>query len=307
VAPIEHSAELGALPKTRGFDAAAEKLGRKLETFHPPLALRYADGKNAFGRALKACNGCGRCCLGCPNEAKSSLDHNYLYLAERYPNLQLKTRCEALVIHERAAGYAVEYRDELGGDGTHEVSAKHVFLCAGVLGTTRLLARSAELARSGSGRGLSRLGSRLGQGYFGNGDAVSLVFDADAVHEPTRGPTITTSTIHRGEDGFVLLQDGGYPIEMSRAANAFAAPAFLGKNRFRSGPARAARRNPLPHEPERSGVDGELISPLDALLRVVEGGSLDATLPPQLQQALAGLREELMRDTRAEFENVVDG
>jgi choline dehydrogenase-like flavoprotein len=307
VAPIDHSAELGALPKTRGFDRAAEKLGRKRETFHPPLALRYSDGENAFGRELKACNGCGRCCLGCPNEAKSSLDHNYLFLAERYSNVRVKTRCEALAIHELAEGYAVEYRDELGGDGGHEVSAKHVFLCAGALGTTQLLARSAALARSNSGRGLPRLSSRLGRGYFGNGDAVSLIFDADAVHEPTRGPTITTATIHRDDDGFVLLQDGGYPIEMSRAANAFAAPAFLAKNRFRSGRATAARPSELLREPPPTTVDGELLSPLDALLRAVESGSLDAALPPQLQEALAGLREELMRETLADFEQVVDG
>jgi choline dehydrogenase-like flavoprotein len=292
-----------------GFDRAASKLRRDGETFHPPLALRYQSGDNGLGRQLKACNGCGRCCLGCPNEAKNSLDHNYLHVAEQYPNVRIKTRAEARYVHAARTGYRIEYDDALSGR-SYEASAKRVFLCAGSLGTTQLLARSAALARREAARGLVNVSSQLGKSYFANGDAVSLVFDAEQAHEPTRGPTITTSTMHRDEHGFVLVQDGGYPVEMARFAAAFAAPAWLGKNRFRSG---ASTARPSSNAPLAAKIEGAeafesaVGSPLDALTRAVQSGALDASVPEQLQQAVAALKAELLRDTRGEFEALVDG
>jgi choline dehydrogenase-like flavoprotein len=307
IAPIDSSQELAPLPKTRGFDVAASKLGRTEQTFHPPLALRYAAGPNAFGKELRACNGCGRCCLGCPHEAKSSLDHNYLYLAEQYPNLRVKTRCEVLRVDALAQGYAVTYRDGLSGDEPVEVRARYVFLCAGALGTTLLLARSARHAERDSARGLAKLSKRLGRGYFANGDAVSLVFDTPDAHEPTRGPTITTSTIHRDGKDFVLLQDGGYPRELARAADAFAAPAWLAKNRFRSGAPGARPRAVRPTSFDPPVIDGGLTSPLDTFGQALASGALDDAVPVQLRQAVAALRKELLADTRPEFEQLVDG
>lgn len=307
-APIDASAELARLPKTRGFDVAANKLSRAKQTFHPPLALRYSAGQNAFGKELAACNGCGRCCLGCPHQAKSSLDHNYLHLAEQYPNLRVKTRCEVLHIDAQAGAYSITYRDALMAAPALEVKARYVFLCAGALGTTRLLSRSAARAEREPGRGLGDISQRLGRGYFANGDAVSLVFDTPDVHEPTRGPTITTSTIHREGTDFVLVQDGGYPIEMARAANAFAAPAWFGKNRFRNGsPHPRARGEEHASPAPRTIIDGELPSPLDSFGHALHTGALDGTVPEQLRQALAVLRQELLTDTRAEFEQLVDG
>jgi choline dehydrogenase-like flavoprotein len=311
IAPVDESNTLSRLEKTRRFDEAAAALHRNEGVFHPPLAIRYADGPNAFGRELKACNGCGRCCVGCPHQAKNSLDHNYLALVESYPNARVKTRCEVLFVHSIDGGYGVEYRDELSGGVVSEVTAQFVFVCAGTVGTVSLLASSRARAASEPGRGLSQLSPRLGQGYFANGDSVSLVFDAQEAHVPTHGPTITTSLAHDDGEGFLLMQDGGYPVELAGLADAFAAPAWLARNRFRPSARADDGRTVAIGAPRArcssSSSDSGHPSLLDRIARAAKGGEFDAAIPDQLRHAAALLRDEVMQGTRPEFETLIDG
>jgi choline dehydrogenase-like flavoprotein len=310
IAPVDRSASFADLPKTRGFERALHTLGRAPATFRPPLAVSYTEHENAFGRSMKACTGCGKCCLGCPHEAKNSLDHNYLAILEQYDNAQVKTRCEVTCVHQLEAGYSVEYCDELDAGRSCEVSANYVFLAAGAIGTTRLLLRSRRRAEREPGRGLSRISERLGHGYYTNADSLSLVFDTPEIHEPIRGPTITSSTIHREREGFVLVQDGGYPSELSRLFNAFGASAWLGSNRFRSpqsGPGKVPQATAPPASEARASGEPAFTSPIDALTEAVRTGALERAIPMQLREATAALHTELLRETRPEFEALVDG
>jgi hypothetical protein len=112
---------------------------------------------------------------------------------------------------------------------------------------------------------------------------------------------------HRDGDHFVLLPDGGYPSELARVADSFAAPAWLAKNRLRSGPRSARSRAAPPVTFEPPVIDGRLTSPLDTFGRALASGALDGAVPAQLREAVAALRQELLADTRPEFEQPADG
>jgi len=81
---IESAPEtLYPLRKASALRAAAAQLGRARQTFSPPLAIRFHKGKDLLGNERGGCVGCGECDSGCRHGAKSTLDHNYLAIAER--------------------------------------------------------------------------------------------------------------------------------------------------------------------------------------------------------------------------------
>ena len=137
--------------------AVAEGLG-VADTFQPtPVGVFMgAPGVEVddpyFGGAGPPRSGCtysGACMVGCRNNAKNSLDKNYLYLAE----------AKGAVVHPSTEAVDLEQLS----DGSWEVTAQapgprrgrhrrrftadHVVLAAGALGTTRLLLELQERGR----------------------------------------------------------------------------------------------------------------------------------------------------------------
>ncbi|HWZ89494.1 MAG TPA: GMC family oxidoreductase N-terminal domain-containing protein, partial [Polyangiaceae bacterium] len=142
VAPVTESKLLAkSLVKTARLQQAMEQLNRKEAFFHPPLAVKYEAGENVHGVAQGACTGCGACCTGCPERAKSTLDLNYLALAER-AGARAKTQCEVLEIEAIEDGeyrYRVKCLDHLEAR-TYFIDTRFLFLSAGSIHSTRLLA-----------------------------------------------------------------------------------------------------------------------------------------------------------------------
>ncbi len=296
-APItEHPAK--TFPKTQAFEDVSASLGR--QTIHPPLAVSYVTGQNDFGVAQKQCTGCGKCCTGCPETAKNTLDYNYLAVAERFGAV-VRTQCEVKRIVQASSEvperqrWRVEYTDHLSA-ALEQRSAKYVFVCAGVVNTTRLLKEAKLLPHS------APIQSRVGLAYFPNADAAAVVYETHQECEPSNGPCITVGTTHweprekrPGEtrsDRFFMIQDGGYAPELERLLGILRAPLWSGRNRTHDAvpPAQPPRETPRARTP-LPGV--ALVSPLDALLDAARDGAFSDICPPTLRRAYDGFLRQI--------------
>lgn len=298
VAPIDEHRALGPeLVKTTSLERVAGRLERGAQFFRPPLAVsRGMPSTNGSPHgpsaerpgAPNACVGCARCCTGCPEQSKNTLDHNYLKLAERR-GARVRTQCEVLRIEETELPrerpdrrFLVHAVDHLKGTPL-AFSAEYVFLCAGSVHSTRLLARSKLSNREGQ--------ALAGVGYFPGGDALGVVYDTSEPQDPSKGPTITTSTVHWNDSrnaSFFLVQDGGYEKELDRLIGMLRAPLWVGRNRLSRARVEVAREAPAPGPPS-----GALLSPLDGVLDIATRGGLRGIVPKQLADGVGPLLEEL--------------
>ncbi len=183
-----------------------------------PAADPYFGGT---GPERAGCTFCGGCMVGCRHNAKNTLPKNYLYFAEKQG---AKVLAEAKVTLIRpldsssgeggdpdaglrgAAGYEVTFTrsTSLMGGRKVRVTAGHVIVSAGVLGTLKLLLHCRDKAHS-----LPRLSMRLGDRVrtnseallgslsreggidYSQGIAITSIFNADEVTriEPVRYPS----------------------------------------------------------------------------------------------------------------------
>lgn len=188
---------------------------------------------NRYGARQTSCTYCGECDIGCNVQAKNTLDHNYLFVAQKVYDAEIRTESvvdrivplNAEQADDPAAdgrhGYRVVYRNLLD-DSEHSVTSQRVVVSAGTLGTTELLLRCRDVHRS-----LPRLSARLGQQFSGNGDFVSFALDGTREINSTYGPVITQYIDHHLFDDFkpgqaFLLQDASYPAHAGWAAAALA-------------------------------------------------------------------------------------
>ncbi len=258
-----------SIPKTAAFVTAADTLKRK--SFYPPLAID-------FGK----CRNCGECDTGCRFGAKNTLDLNYLKDVDACASVH--TLAEALwVDRTEAGGYTVTYYDHATSK-TRSAEGDYVFLCTGSISTTEILLRSRDRA----GSTLPGISKKLGHHFYANADSLALAFDTDEPLEPSNGPVITAAIPYRSDDGrWFLIEDGGYPAAMEKAASAFRARALLGRNAY---PSRAGR--PF-GDPFRDRVaakrEAPFRAPPDGIYWMIKNGDLDAMVPAPLREALGQL------------------
>ncbi len=146
------------------FDSAADKLllsiGRRMgveDTFHKTdvgvwfgtpgktVSDPYFGGE---GPERTGCIRCGNCMVGCKHGAKNSLDHNYLYLAEKHGARVVPER-RVTDMRRGSDGRWALLSQNVGGAPWSSpertvIRADHVIFCAGSLGTQKLLHRFAE-------------------------------------------------------------------------------------------------------------------------------------------------------------------
>ena len=164
----------------------AERLGKE-DHFHPSrVAIHFADPSQqgtyisdpyfgGKGPARRGCNQCGSCMTGCKNNAKNTLDKNYLYLAQQYG---------ADILAEHEVTDLIPARDKDGGEGyfvsyksskpyaikKKKVSlTKGVIFSGGVLGTVPLLLK---LKQTGS---LPNLSDQVGADIRTNNETITSV------------------------------------------------------------------------------------------------------------------------------------
>ncbi len=217
--------------RTTVFQDAAERLGRRAELV--PICVHFGkDGKQSVGgKSQKACDYCGNCMLGCHNNAKNTLDLNYIPLAEQH-GAEVYPLHEVLKLVPNDQGYRVHFKDNSREDEPcpGEVQGRQVILGAGTLGTNELLLRCKKLYRT-----LPNLSPQLGKRFSGNGDFIFAgAYLPDQLVEPGRGPSITAGIGFAGDNGqHVYIEDLGYPDPFIWYFNAMIPRPLQMRERFR--------------------------------------------------------------------------
>ena len=164
---------------------------------------------NQHGVEVGTCVHCGNCDIGCRYGAKSTLEKNYIPVAEgsgaEFRPLHIVRRIEP-----STAGYAVQFDRVIDGKLVPgKESAKNVILAAGSLGSTELLLRNRDEYKT-----LPNVSARLGHGWTSNGDLITPAYYQDFQPLPHKGPVITSAIdfldgTFKGQKFWI--QDGGYP------------------------------------------------------------------------------------------------
>jgi cholesterol oxidase len=164
---------------------------------------------NQHGVEVGTCVHCGNCDIGCKYKAKSTLDKNYIPVAEK-AGAEFRPLHVVRRIESQGDGYVVHFDRIVDGTlvaGTEQ--AKNVIVACGSLGSTELLLRNRDEYKT-----LRNVSPFLGHNWTSNGDFLTAAIYKDYKPYPHRGPTIT-SAIDFGDgkyrDQRFWIQDGGYP------------------------------------------------------------------------------------------------
>jgi cholesterol oxidase len=196
------------LAKVRAFKNMGSLAGQTATPL--PIAVYFGeeDRRNPFGDVPQSgCTNLARCDIGCPRQAKNTIDLTYLAHAER-GGAEVRTHCEALRLDPPAAPggrWRVSYRG-LGNSRDGEVQAPVVVLSAGTLGTPRLLLHN-------RGR-LPSLSAALGTRFSGNGDALGTALNPAAPgvqNAQTDFGPVMTSRLDYWQQHRLMVADGGLP------------------------------------------------------------------------------------------------
>lgn len=140
------------------------------------------------GPSRRGCTHCASCMIGCPSNAKNSLDKNYLYLAQK---LGAKVMAETEVLDVSPAGradgkdgYLVRCKTNGWGKSPSTIYSKGVIFSGGVLGTIPLLLK---LKEEGS---LPALSPYLGKDIRTNNESLTAVTSLDKNANFAEGVTI---------------------------------------------------------------------------------------------------------------------
>jgi cholesterol oxidase len=229
-------------PKNVAMREAAAAMEPAREWEASPLAISFPaddrapgdplpdDPDNLHGARRFACRLCGECDLGCNYGAKNTLDHTYLSLAAR-DGAEIRTLCQVRTIAPADGRWLVAYDQHVDArDGIdprlldpddspqRTVSARHVVVSAGTVGTAKLLLSNADT-----------LGpiAKLGEGFSTNGDLLTFAWEtreaepgADGKRswrflDMARGPVITGSIRWSDDESLTgrmfQIQDAGVP------------------------------------------------------------------------------------------------
>ncbi len=164
--------------------ATAAELGHGSDRFHrTQVGVFFGEpGKTVpdpyfggEGPDRTGCTSCGRCMVGCRDNAKNTLDKNYLYLAEaRGADVRpdsLVTDIRPLGAADGSDGYLVSVADPgpIGRSRRQTLRAKGVVVAAGPVGTNKLLA---SCKHSGA---LPAISDRLGMDVRTNAESIGAI------------------------------------------------------------------------------------------------------------------------------------
>lgn len=208
---------LGAVrnPKLYDADRALEQLAdevKRPEHFRSPMVSVFfgvgadADGKGGEkaspgrevddpyfggeGPSRTGCIHCGACMTGCPNNAKNTLDKNYLHLAQ-LRGAQILAETEAIDVlpldaEDGSEGYRISTlatRRRFGLGRRQSFTSRGVVFSGGVLGTLSLLLKLKP-------RSLPRLSDRLGDDIRTNNETLISVSSLDDGLDMSKGLAI---------------------------------------------------------------------------------------------------------------------
>lgn len=181
-------------------------------SYDRPDPFSFAHSKrfvNAQGVEQGTCVHCGNCDIGCPADAKNTLDRTYLALAER-SGAEVRPSHLVTSIAQEGDLWRVDFDHLINGERQPgSVTARIVVVAAGSLNSTELLLRCRDVLHT-----LPRISDRLGHNWSSNGDFLTPAAYTDRQPSPTQGPTITSAIdfLDGSRDGQVFwIEDGGFP------------------------------------------------------------------------------------------------
>ena len=194
-----------ALGKLEALEHSANTMGKRF--YKTPINVNFDDKTNKFGVPQPACTNCGDCVSGCNVGAKNTTLMNYLPDATNH-GAEIFTQAKVLWI-ERASENGgdvwriyVEHNGADAPDTPMSITADHVVLGAGALGSTEILLRSRE-------KGLC-LSDQLGTSFSGNGDALGFAYDSYFKSEK-KGDVVTANPIYAMGVGTSDIKPEAYP------------------------------------------------------------------------------------------------
>jgi cholesterol oxidase len=195
------------LPKVRAFAAAGRNAGREAKTL--PIAVHFGEEREHpfSGVRQKGCENLGRCDVGCPVNARNTIDVTYIARAEAHgAEVRPLHLAEEIEPPSQPGGNWRVSFSHLGDGDDGSVAAPTLILAAGTIGSPRLLLKNR--------RRLPNLSEALGSRFSGNGDALGLAFDPAAPDvqgaRNDYGP-VMTSFLDYTADRHLILADGGLP------------------------------------------------------------------------------------------------
>ncbi len=197
---------LGSTPaKTNNIEdqllkEVAEDMGRKDSYARVAVGVYYGDTKletdpyfNGHGPLRKGCTECAGCMVGCRENAKNTLDKNYLHFAQVYgAEIKAETMVDKICFDEASKVYTVgTYRStRYFKQDEKQFKTKGIIFSGGVLGTLDLLFKQKYTYKT-----LPKLSETLGENLrtnsesligvvskdikLNNGVAISAVFNPD--------------------------------------------------------------------------------------------------------------------------------
>jgi len=155
--------------------------GEKGKTVDDP----YFDGK---GPDRTGCTGCGACMTGCRDNAKNTLDKNYLYLAQQL-GVDIIAESEVLNVtpadkNKGSTGYQVTYKNPTSWfSKTKSIVSHGIIFSGGVLGTISLLLKFKNTT-------LPNLSNKVGDDIRTNNEALILNVTLDKEKDLSKGIAI---------------------------------------------------------------------------------------------------------------------
>ncbi|WP_306097204.1 GMC family oxidoreductase N-terminal domain-containing protein [Qipengyuania flava] len=201
LAPTPYPDSYPALGKLEALEHSARVMGQRF--YKTPINVTFADKTNKFGVPQPACTNCGDCVSGCNVGAKNTTLMNYLPDAANH-GAEIFTRAKVLRVERDGERWRVHLAPN--GKGAPQepasITADHVILGAGALGSTEILLRSRE-------HGL-KLSDRLGANFSGNGDALGFAYDSYLKAEKKDG-TLTAEPLYAIGVGASDVAKEAYP------------------------------------------------------------------------------------------------
>src|SRR3954451_15197104 len=195
-----------ALPKVRAFAAAGRHANKEANLL--PIAVHFGEPREHpfSGVHQEGCQNLGRCDIGCPVNARNTVDITYVARAEQHGAevhpLHMVTTLEPPA--SATGRWRVSY-EHLGDGDDGSVEARTVVLAAGTIGSSRLLLTNRKR--------LPDLSPALGTRFSGNGDALGLALDSQAAGvtkaHSDHGPVMTSKLDY--PERKLILADGGLP------------------------------------------------------------------------------------------------
>lgn len=172
------------LGKLDALEHSAKAMGQRF--YKTPINVTFEGKTNRFGVPQPACTNCGDCVSGCNVGAKNTTLMNYLPDAANH-GAEIFTQAKVGWVERDGGVWRVHIEHTCGDAAPMSITADHVILGAGAIGSTEILLRSRA-------KGLA-LSDRLGTRFSGNGDALGFAYDAYFKAEKD-GDTIKAGPIH---------------------------------------------------------------------------------------------------------------